>query len=160
MSVPYNWDFIHDNIPPGRLAELRRRFMEEWRSGKYTKKQMMERYRMSERTFRNTIKKYADAKELDDYKDQPRAPKNPHRKFTDDDYSAVVKTFDDTREEPNTRYSNFEDDMRAAGRNLSQPKLNAQKKKIWDVRPGVRKMKAIVEDLWMSVKKAKTIGKS
>ena len=35
-----------------------------------------------------------------------------------------------------------------------------QKKKIWDVRPGVRKIKAIVENLWTSAKKAQTIGKS
>ena len=64
MDFPYNWDFIQNNISPEKLAELRRRFVEEWRSGRYTKKQMMERYRMSERTFRNTIKKYVDAKEL------------------------------------------------------------------------------------------------
>lgn len=50
--------------------------------------------------------------------------------------------------------------MRAAVRNLSPPKLNAQKKKIWDVRPGVRKIKAIVEKLWESAEKTKTIGKS
>lgn len=77
MDLPYNWDFLQDNIPSEKLAELRRRFMEEWRSGRYTKKQMMERYRMSERTFRNTIKKYADAKELEDYKDKPRTPNTP-----------------------------------------------------------------------------------
>ena len=59
MDLPYNWDFLQDNISSEKLAELRRRFMEEWRSGRYTKKQMMERYRMSERTFRNTIRKYA-----------------------------------------------------------------------------------------------------
>jgi hypothetical protein len=45
--------------------------MEEWRSGEYTKKEMMRRYRMSERTFRYTIKRYADAKELDDYNKTP-----------------------------------------------------------------------------------------
>ena len=160
MGFPYNWDFIQDNISPEKLAELRRRFMEEWRSGKCTKEQMMERYRMSERTFRNTIKRYADAVELDDYKDKPRAPKNPHRKFTDEDYNDVVKTFDSTREELNARFANFEEDMRAAGRNLSPPKLKAQKKKIWSVRAGIRKIKAIVERLWASAKKAKTIGKS
>jgi len=160
MDIPYNWDFIHDNIPPEKLAELRRRFMEEWRSGKYTKKQMMERYRMSERTFRNMTKKYANAKEPEDYKDKPRRPNNPHRKFTDEEYNDVVETFDSTRDELKTRFSNFEEDMRAAGRNLSPPKLNAQKKKIWNVRPGVRKIKAIVDNLWASAKKAKTIGKS
>jgi hypothetical protein len=52
MDLPYNWDFIQNNIPSEKLAELRRRFMEEWRSGRYTKKEMIERYRMSERTFR------------------------------------------------------------------------------------------------------------
>jgi hypothetical protein len=46
MELPYNWDFIQNNIPPEKLAELRRRFMEEWRSGRYTKKEMMERYRI------------------------------------------------------------------------------------------------------------------
>lgn len=91
MNLPYNWDFIQSNIMPEKLAELRKRFMEEWRSGKYTKKQMMERYRMSERTFRNTIKKYTDVEELDDYKDKPRAPNNPHRKFTDEKHNALQK---------------------------------------------------------------------
>jgi hypothetical protein len=66
MNLPYNWDFIQNNIPPERLVELRKRFMEEWRSGKYTKEEMLERYRMSERTFYTMIKKYADAIEIDD----------------------------------------------------------------------------------------------
>ena len=56
LNLPYNWDFIQNNIPPEKLAELRRRFMEEWGSGNYTKEEMIERYRMSERTFRDTIK--------------------------------------------------------------------------------------------------------
>ena len=149
MDLPYNWDFIQNNIPSEKLAELRRRFMEEWRSGRYTKKEMMERYLMSERTFRNTIKKYADAEELDDYKDKPWAPNNPHRKFKDEEYNDVVETFDSTREEQNGRFENFVEDMR-----------NAQKKKILDVRPGVRKIKAIVEKLWKSAEKTKTISKS
>jgi hypothetical protein len=93
MNLPYNWDFIQNNIPPEKIAELRRRFMEEWRSGHYTKEEMIERYRMSERTFKDTINRYADAKELEDFKDEPRAPKNPHRKFTDEEYKEVVKTF-------------------------------------------------------------------
>ena len=160
MNLPYNWDFIQDNIPPEKLAELRRRFMEEWRSGKYTKEEMLERYRMSERTFRDTIKRYADARELNDYKDEPRSPKNPHRKFTDEEYQEVVRTFDRTREELNSRFLSFMEDMHTDNRNLSPPKLKAQKKKIWDVRPGVRKIKAILDTLWASAKKAKTISKS
>jgi hypothetical protein len=59
MNLPYNWDFIQNNISPEKLAELRRRFMEEWGSGNYTKEEMIERYRMSERTFRDTIKRYS-----------------------------------------------------------------------------------------------------
>jgi hypothetical protein len=70
------------------------------------------------------------------------------------------ETFDDTREEQNARFTNFKEDMRAAGRNLSTSKLNAQKKKIRDVRAGVRKIKAILDDLWASAKKTKTISKS
>jgi Integrase core domain. len=159
-ELPFNWDFLQDNLPPEKLAELRRRFMEEWRSGKYTREEMVERYRMSERTFWYTIKRYADAKELDDYRDKSRAPHQPHRKFTDEDYNDVVKTFDETREELEKRFAHFEEDMRAAGKNLSSSKLNAQKQKIWDVRAGVRKLKAIMEKIWASAKKAKTIGKS
>jgi hypothetical protein len=75
VSLPFDWDFLQDNLPPEKLAELRRRFMEEWRSGEYTKKEMKERYLMSERTFWYTIKRYADAKELDVYEDKSRAPK-------------------------------------------------------------------------------------
>ncbi len=160
MDLPYNWDYIQDNISSEKLAELRKRFVEEWRSGKYTKEEMIERYRMSERTFRDAIKKYADAKELDDYKDEPKTPKHPHRKFTDEEYQEVVRTFDYTREEVNARFSNFVEDMQADGRKLSPPKLKAQKKKMWDVRPGVRKIKAILDELWASVNKAKTISKS
>ncbi|HEY9246324.1 MAG TPA: hypothetical protein VIO11_05705 [Candidatus Methanoperedens sp.] len=147
MNLPYNWDFIQDNIPPKKLAELRRRFMEEWLSGNYTKEEMIERYRMSERTFRDTIKRYADARELDDYKDEPRSPKNPHRKFTDEEYQEVVRTFDRTMENVKSRFLSFMEDMHADKRNLSPPKLKAQKKKIWDVRPGVRKIKAILDEL-------------
>ena len=160
MDLPYNWDFIQDNIPSEKLAKLRRRFMEEWHSGNYTKEEMIERYRMSERTFRDTIKKYVNARELDDYKDEPRSPKNPHRKFTDEEYQEVVRTFDSTREEVDARFSSFIENMHTDKRNLSPPKLKAQKKKIWDVRPGVRKIKAILDELWASAKKAKTISKS
>jgi hypothetical protein len=115
VNLPYNWDFIQDNIPPEKLAELRRRFMEEWRSEKYTKEEMIERYRMSEKTFRDTIKRYADARELDDYKDEPWSPKNPHRKFTDEEYQEVVRTFDGTREDVNTRFLSFIDFLISVG---------------------------------------------
>jgi len=160
MNLPYNWDFIQDNILPEKLAELRRRFMEEWHSGNYTKEEMIERYRMSERTFYDTIKRYAGARELDDFKDETRSPKNPYRKYSDEEYQEVVKTFDRTREDVNSRFLDFMEDMHADKRNLSPPKLKAQKKKIWDVRPGVRKIKAILDELWASTEKAKTISKS
>jgi len=160
MDLPYNWDFIQNSIQLEKLMELRKRFMEEWRSGKYTKEEMLERYRMSERTFYTMIKKYSEAREIDDYREESRAPKNPHRKFTDEEYEDVAKAFDDTREQENARFSDFVEDMHADGKNLSPPKLKAQKNKIWDVRPGVRKIKAIVNTLWASAKKAKTISKS
>jgi O-antigen/teichoic acid export membrane protein len=38
MDLPYNWDFIQSNISSEKLAELRRRFIAEWRSGRYRKK--------------------------------------------------------------------------------------------------------------------------
>ena len=130
MNLPYNWDFIQDNIPPEKLAELRRRFMEEWRSGNSTKEEMIERYRMSERTFHDAIKRYSEARELDDFKDKPRSPKNPHRKFNDEEYQKVIRAFDCTREDVNSRFLGFVEDMHADKKNLSPPKLKAQKKKI------------------------------
>ena len=75
MNLPYNWDFIQDNIPPEKLAELRRRFMEEWLSGNNTKEEIIERYRMSERTFHAAIKRYSEARELDDFKINNGRPK-------------------------------------------------------------------------------------
>jgi hypothetical protein len=30
MNLPYNWDFIQDNIPPEKLAEYEE---DSWRSG-------------------------------------------------------------------------------------------------------------------------------
>ena len=33
MDLPFDWDFLQDNLPQEKLAELRRRFMEEWHSG-------------------------------------------------------------------------------------------------------------------------------
>jgi len=158
--LPYDRDFLQDNLSPEKLAELRRLFIVEWYSGEYTKEETMVGYRMSEWTFWYTIKKYADAEELEDYKDKPRTPNNPYRKFTNEEYNDVVKTFDETRGELNRRFANFEEDMHAAGRNLSPVKRKAQKKKIWDARAGVKRIKTFVENLWASAKKTKTIGKS
>jgi hypothetical protein len=42
VSLPFDWDFLQDNLPQEKLAELRRRFMKEWRSGAYTRKEMIE----------------------------------------------------------------------------------------------------------------------
>jgi hypothetical protein len=55
--LPFNWVFS-STIPHPKsvLAELRRWFMEEWRSGKYTREELIERYRTPERTFWYTIK--------------------------------------------------------------------------------------------------------
>ena len=58
MGLPFDCDFLQDNLSQEKLAELRRRFMDEWRSGEYTREEMIERYRMSERTFWYTVKRY------------------------------------------------------------------------------------------------------
>lgn len=50
--------------------------MEEWRSGNYTKEEMIERYRMSERTFHDAIKRYSEARELNDFKIKHGRPKS------------------------------------------------------------------------------------
>jgi hypothetical protein len=57
----------------------------------------------------------------------------------------------------NFLYEDVVKDMHADGKNLSPPKLKAQKNKIWDVRPGVRKIKAIVDTLWAKLMDLKII---
>ncbi len=160
MNIPYNWDFLQDNIFPEKLAELRKKFIEEWRSGDFSMKEMIERYRMSERTFWTTIKKYVNAEELADYMDESRTPHNHYRKFSEEEYNDVLKTFENTRKEVETRFTNFMEDMKSAGKNLSPPKIKGQKKKMWVVRSGVRRIKVIVEKIWKSSGKIKSISKS
>jgi len=48
-----------------------------------------------------------------------RNRQNLPRKFTDEEFQEVVRTFDPTREDVNARFSSFMEDMHADKRNLS-----------------------------------------
>lgn len=63
---------------------MRKQLLEERATGRYTDRQLMQRYRMSKQTFYDTVRRYRDAKEIGDYVDKPKAPKNPARKLTPD----------------------------------------------------------------------------
>ena len=87
----YSWEEIHRYFPREKVAQLRMDFMEKYRSGKFSKKELMEKYRMSRKTLYNTIKRYKDATELEDFFDKPKAPKNPHRNFSSEEIALLIE---------------------------------------------------------------------
>ncbi len=54
-EFPFLWDDIHKYFPRKEIARLRKKLMEEYRSGVYTDKELMERYHMSKQTLYDTI---------------------------------------------------------------------------------------------------------
>jgi transposase len=87
----FSWEYIYRKMFPEEAAKLRKQLMEEYRSGKFSNKELMERYCMSERTYYNTIKRYKNATCLEDFMDKPRAPKNPHRKLSPEDIEFLIE---------------------------------------------------------------------
>lgn len=77
----FTWEEVQRYFPPERVAALRRQLVEEHRRGTSVEN-LAAKYRMSRTTVHNTLRRYRDAKALCDFLDQPRVPKNPHRKVT------------------------------------------------------------------------------
>ncbi len=50
-KFPFSWDDIHTHFPKEKVARLRKELIEEYRSGKLSDKELMERYHMSKQTF-------------------------------------------------------------------------------------------------------------
>lgn len=84
------WKDVQRHFPPEEVARLRREFMEAHRAGA-SKAELTEKYHMSEKTYYNTLHRYEDALELEDYVDRPKAPKGPHRKLSDRDIEILVE---------------------------------------------------------------------
>lgn len=64
---------------------MRQRLMAEHRSGGYTNAELATGYRVTEHVLYATRKRYADAQSLDEFRDRPKAPKNPHRVHSEED---------------------------------------------------------------------------
>ncbi len=79
--LPFTWEEVQRYFPPERVAALRQQLVEEHRRGA-TVAGLAAKYRMSRTTVHNTPRRYKEARELRDFLDQPKAPKNPHRKVT------------------------------------------------------------------------------
>ncbi len=93
MSVKsvFSWKYLHRKLSPEEVAKFRKQLIEEYRSGRFTNKELIERYGMSERTYYNTLKWYKNAIRLEDFMDKPRAPKNPHRKLSPEDIEFLIE---------------------------------------------------------------------
>ncbi len=51
----FSWEYIHRKLSPEDIAKLRKQLMEEYHSGKFSNKGLIERYGMSERTYYNNV---------------------------------------------------------------------------------------------------------
>lgn len=96
---PYKWANIQRYFPQEKVARMRKQMCEERASGKYTDKELMQRYGMSKQTFYNTVKRYSDAKEDRDYMDRSKAPKNPARKLKPEDIENIQQLVRNDRTE-------------------------------------------------------------
>lgn len=98
-ELPFSWEDIHRYFPREVVARLRKKLMEEYRSGEYTDKELMERYHMSKQTFYETLERYKDAVEFSDFMDESKAPKNPHRKILPEHEERIKELVTSDREE-------------------------------------------------------------
>ena len=87
----FSWGYIYKKLSQKDIAELRKQLMEEYRSEKFSNKELMERYGMSEKTYYNTIKRYKNATYLEDFMDESRAPKDPRRKLSAEDIEFLIE---------------------------------------------------------------------
>jgi len=98
-ELPFSWDDIHRYFPKEEVARLRKKLMEEYRSGEYTDKELIERYHMSKQTFYETIERYKDAVEFSDFLDESKAPKNPYHKIFPEHEERIKELVTTDREE-------------------------------------------------------------
>ena len=77
----FTWNELCHYFPEKRIAELRFTILNLHRSG-WTRRALMDEFKMSENTLVATLKRYKNAKCAEDCVDKTRAPKNPGRKFS------------------------------------------------------------------------------
>jgi transposase len=139
-EFPFLWDEIHKYFPKQEIARLRKKLMEEYRSGIYTDKEIMERYHMSKQTFYDTIERYKDAIELPDFKDESKTPKNPYRKILPEHEERIKELVKMDREELKQKQQEFEDKMEQSGKKICKEKFGRLKENMTSSLKGCRKI--------------------
>lgn len=139
-EFPFLWDDIHKYFPKKEIARLRKKLMEEYRSGQYTDKELMERYHMSKQTLYDTIERYKDATELLEFMDESKSPGNPYRKITPEYKEEIKELVRSDREELKQNQQQFEDKMKISGKKIRKEKLEGLKKNMNSSLKGCRKI--------------------
>lgn len=139
-EFPFLWDDIHKYFPKKEIARLRMKLMEEYRSGMYTDKELMERYHMSKQTFYDTLERYKDAIELTDFTDESKTPKNPYRKILPEHEEKIKELVKIDREELKQEQQQFENKMEHSGKKIRKEKLEKLKKNMKSSLKGCRKI--------------------
>lgn len=155
----YRWEHIHRFFPPEIVEEYRKKIITEWESGKFTDREIWERYGMSENAFYDLIKRYSKDKE-EGLKDKPSNPKKPFRKLDQNNVESIINKAVEEEERIKAHQSQFESDMRKDGRSLSRKKLERLKKQMDRAILGTRRISHWFNSEMKAIGKKISIGKS
>lgn len=95
---PYRWADVQRHFPREEVARLRKTLMEERALCKFTDRELIEKYRMTKRTFYKTVKRYRNAKEEKDFMDKSKAPYHPARKVGEREIEIIREIVQTDRE--------------------------------------------------------------
>jgi transposase InsO family protein len=139
-EFPFLWDDVHKYFPKEEIAKLRKKLMEEHRTGKYSDKELMERYHMSKQTFYDTLEKFKEAAELLDFMDESKAPKNHYRKLLPEHEEKIKELVKTDRDELKQKQQQFENKMENSGKKIRKQKLEKLKNEMKHSLKGCRKI--------------------
>ena len=137
----FTWNELCHYFPEKRIAELRFTILNLHRSG-WTRRALMDEFKMSENTLVATLKRYKNAKCAEDCMDKTRAPKNPGRKFSSQTKQKVKEMRKNDEAKAEEDCAKWIEDMKASGAKLSNAKIEKQKERINKSVPGIRKITA------------------
>lgn len=137
----FTWDELCRYFPEKRISELRFKILELHRSG-WTRKALMNEFKMSESTLDATLKRYKDAKCVEDCMDKSRAPKNPNRNFSVQTKQKLEEIRQKEKAKAEKDCAKWIEEMKASGAKLSNAKIEKQKERIKKSVPGIRKIAA------------------
>lgn len=137
----FTWDELCRYFHEKRITELRFKILELHRSG-WTRKALMNEFKMSESTLDATLKRYKDAKGVEDCMDKSRAPKNPNRNFSAQTKQKLEEIRQKEKAKAEKDCAKWIEEMKASGAKLSNAKIEKQKERIKKSVPGIRKIAA------------------